>query len=67
MTMPSFPPLSPKGMTMPVRHMRRSLTFSLVALALLAGCGADGAPTAPAASNPAVTFSGEARFGVSTP
>ena len=35
--------------------------FAFAALATLAGCGADGAPTAPG-----VTFSGEARVGVVT-
>ncbi|WP_203232263.1 hypothetical protein [Gemmobacter caeruleus] len=39
------------------------ITLSLCLLALLAACGADGAPEAPGAT-PGVSVSGDARIGV---
>lgn len=38
--------------------------LSILALALLTACGADGQPTAPAA--PGISLSGDARVGVTT-
>jgi hypothetical protein len=42
---------------------RLRMLLQILALGLLAACGADGAPTAPAAK-PGLTISGQAKVGV---